>query len=548
MRVVDQLLAGNGPVWNAGERVEAATSPAWLWVLTVGELLPGLRLEWFAVVVGLGCSVFGLWAAERAALALVLRRGSRVAKATLVPVGALVVVALPPFWDFATSGLETGLVFAWLGGSAWALTSWADRTAPPGVAARSSTPPEPPAWLPVLLGLGPLLRPDLALFSITFLVALGLIPAGRAGRSWARLVARAAALPVLYQVFRMGYYGLLVPNTAVSKEATASWWSQGLRYLEDFADPYHLWWALVPVGLLLALVVRSAWTGRDRASLAITASLVGAGLLHALFITRMGGDFMHGRLLLPATFALLVPVAVVAVDRAFTLVLTVVVLTWSIVAGTSLRVEPSTWGDVNYGIVDERAYWSVQSRVRHPVVIEDYAALDSYALVERIEDEVARGERPFYLEGGAALGNETLYRGRLRNDVDADAALSVRAVGVPGYRAGPDIQVVDPIGLGDAIASHIRQNRFRPGHLKVLPEVWIAYRYADLDSLDPPVSITEVALVRTALECSRLRELRDAIDEPLTPVRFLANLIGAPARTTLRYPADPAAARLQLCY
>src|SRR5207245_8363311 len=34
---------------------------------------------------------------------------------------ALVLSALPPLWDFATSGLETGLTFGWLGGCQWLL-------------------------------------------------------------------------------------------------------------------------------------------------------------------------------------------------------------------------------------------------------------------------------------------------------------------------------------------------------------------------------------------------------------------------------------------
>src|SRR5215217_3467308 len=54
-RVVDQLLAGNGPVFNQGERVEAFTSPLWLAVLLHGRLTLGLfmRMEWVAVVAGL---------------------------------------------------------------------------------------------------------------------------------------------------------------------------------------------------------------------------------------------------------------------------------------------------------------------------------------------------------------------------------------------------------------------------------------------------------------------------------------------------------------
>ena len=53
LRVTAQLLAGNGPVFNPGERVEAVTSPLWVAVLTVSSVLTPVRLEWLAVVLGI---------------------------------------------------------------------------------------------------------------------------------------------------------------------------------------------------------------------------------------------------------------------------------------------------------------------------------------------------------------------------------------------------------------------------------------------------------------------------------------------------------------
>ena len=46
-----------------------------------------------------------------------------------------------------------------------------------------------------------------------------IIDGARGWRHDARLVAAAVAFPVAYQVFRMAYYGVLVPNTALAKEA-----------------------------------------------------------------------------------------------------------------------------------------------------------------------------------------------------------------------------------------------------------------------------------------------------------------------------------------
>ncbi|MBV8951033.1 MAG: hypothetical protein JOZ99_09165, partial [Actinobacteria bacterium] len=51
LRVVQQFLHGNGPVFNAGERVEASTSPLWVFVLAGVRLVLGfVPLEWIAVI------------------------------------------------------------------------------------------------------------------------------------------------------------------------------------------------------------------------------------------------------------------------------------------------------------------------------------------------------------------------------------------------------------------------------------------------------------------------------------------------------------------
>ncbi|MER3484798.1 MAG: hypothetical protein C4345_01265, partial [Chloroflexota bacterium] len=124
VRVVQHLLAGYGPVFNVGERVEAYTSPLWIALLALWGLT-SQPIEIGAVVLGLLCSAGGLLAAQAGALALAHRlwrhTGKRSGPWVAVPLGAAVVAALPPMWDFATSGLETGLVFGWLGLAYWLL-------------------------------------------------------------------------------------------------------------------------------------------------------------------------------------------------------------------------------------------------------------------------------------------------------------------------------------------------------------------------------------------------------------------------------------------
>ena len=41
LRTVENLLAGHGPVWNVGERVQTYTHPAWFWLLALARWLSG---------------------------------------------------------------------------------------------------------------------------------------------------------------------------------------------------------------------------------------------------------------------------------------------------------------------------------------------------------------------------------------------------------------------------------------------------------------------------------------------------------------------------
>src|ERR1700754_255628 len=51
-RTVREILAGNGPVFNPGERVEADTSVLWTWLLAL--LTWASRLDLYTVIVGSG--------------------------------------------------------------------------------------------------------------------------------------------------------------------------------------------------------------------------------------------------------------------------------------------------------------------------------------------------------------------------------------------------------------------------------------------------------------------------------------------------------------
>ena len=63
-------------------------------------------------------------------------------RALLLPAGVLVYAALPPARDFASSGLENGLVLAYLGLLWWMMVCWSQAPRvhpPPGHAPRDAT-------------------------------------------------------------------------------------------------------------------------------------------------------------------------------------------------------------------------------------------------------------------------------------------------------------------------------------------------------------------------------------------------------------------------
>jgi arabinofuranosyltransferase len=565
LRVVHNLLAGHGPVWNVDERVEVYTSPLWVLLLTVaGALLRPVCLEWIAVLLGLFFSVVGVLAAERGALLLARALGR---SGPVLPLGALVVAALPPYWDFATSGLETGLTAAWLGISFWGLVhfgcrgepgdedrSVGNRPAEGQSSRRLAAPPGidvPPRWLSMLaitIGLGPLVRPDLAVMSGGFLFVL--LARCRPARAL-RIVASAMIIPTLYQLFRMGYFAALVPNTALAKEAFSTRWDQGWWYVRDFVDVYWLWVPCFALFVSWVCMLIAGWRTRHGRLVLLMLVPVVSGLLHAIYVVRMGGDFMHGRLLLPSFFTIFLPVFVVAGSRWWHAGWpALVVVPWALVCALWLRVPYAhTIGPL--GIADERGVHVAYIGRRHPVTMGDYEAAFLTRDGRRLE-RLAREHRVLL------LGGELRPDGPSPPEVKLTLAPRVMTqivtarplVGLLGYSAGPRVHVVDRLGLGDAVAARLRiVQRVRPGHEKWLSDAWIVARFADLavqrPSGAPPATVVNAA--GAALACPPLKDLLEAIEAPLTPARFLSNLGVAWRSRTLAIPSDPEQAAAELC-
>ncbi|MDI3418550.1 hypothetical protein [Streptomyces luteolus] len=512
VRTVRQILVGNGPVFNPGERAEASTGTLWQWLLAAAGL-PGWDIATAAVYGGLLLTAAGFALAGLGCLRLYghlygHQYGSRYGTSRALPLGALTLLALPPVWDFATSGLETGLATCWLAG-AWLLLT----TAP-------TTP-----WTSVVLGLGPLVRPELGLVSAVFLAAQWLTVRPGPRRTLAGLGAALAA-PVAYEVFRAGYYGHLVPLPGVTKEASRSLWARGLGYLADLTGPYLLW---LPALFILAALLPARAAG-PRTPLIPTLAPVVAGLLCWVYVIKVGGDFMHGRMLLPGLFLLLLPVFLVPATRPWTLAATATAV-WAVLCAGLLRT-PYEGGFGPDGIADERGVYVQQNADPHPVH-HTFAGADGHAAY----GESARTAAPLRL----LLGPVSVAGG-------APTVTGVHNVlGMNGTAVPLSGAALDRIGLAYPLAAHSERRRGgRVGHDKQLPVEWIV---ADRGAgeLPPGADPSKVAAARRALGCPALADLRAAARAPLTPRRFVDNLTGAWTRTTFRFPNDPVAAEGKLC-
>jgi arabinofuranosyltransferase len=538
-RTVREILAGNGPVFNAGERVEANTSALWTWLIAGLSWGSGVSVYKVMMYTGLLLAPLGLLFALLGARKLHRRiaPGRR-----LIPLGALVVAVLPPFWDFATSGLEESLIFFWLG-LCWWLLCGVDRESSRRRAYSTA----------VVLGLGWLVRPDMLVGTLCFLVGLWFVLRPTWRRS-ALLLLTAAALPLAYEIFRMGYYGLLVPNTALVKEASSIHVSNGITYLDNFVSPYHLW---IPA-LLIAAVGAAAvnWRRFDRRDTAVVASVVTAALLMVVYVIAIGGDFMHARMLLPGTFMLLCPVAAIplpplAAARRLTItaVATTGVVAWAALCAASWRMPQPPGVIPTNGITNERAFWVQRVGVAHPVDGKPYVL----AILGNPRD---RRSTAWLLANANTTdpNHPVLLIGSTQTELQLPLNETNRPVGIAGDILGTlGVQtplnglVVDVHGLSYAVGSHLdaRPNG-RVGHDKTADNDWIVAEYSTASTAQG-ASPADIAAARQALNCGDLRTLIQATSAPMSWNRFWSNVADSFTLNQLRVSNDPTQAARAQC-
>ena len=536
-RIIHNLWAGYGPVFNPGERVEVFSDPLWLFCLAaVARVFRFVSLAWWAVILGLAGTAGGFVLGGRAAQRLAAWMGWRPA----LPVGLLIAAAVDGVWDFATSGLETGMIFAWEGLAWWLLV-------------RCLITRRGLVLTAFVSGLGPLIRPDLAVFSVVDLVVLAAViartPDGRnPWRRWILPAAAAAGFPLAYQLWRMAYFALAVPNTALAKSAGTSWWSQGYTYFRDFYAADDLWLAAAALAAMVAWRLARLAGRRDWLLLAVIGAPLAGGILDCLFVVRVGGDFMHARMLLPSFFALAMVAWVPLPEKTSWATPGLVALVgFAAVCGADFRYVNQGTIQAN-GIVDERLFWVTQSANLHPITLQDYRHEIGVKLGRTLAAQAANVPAGTYLVD-FPRGAPVVVRARLPVGGPERVVYPYGNIGLFGVAAGPQVYIFDNFSLATPIGSHVVVPvRSRPGEKKIGLS-WMSARFVPVTTALPASGGIpgHVRAARRALGCTALNTYLGQINGPLTGAGALADIEDSLGNTAMAFSVNPSLAAGQLC-
>ncbi|MGH3967267.1 MAG: flagellar motor control protein ZomB, partial [Mycobacterium sp.] len=278
---------------------------------------------------------------------------------------------------------------------------------------------------------------------------------------------------------------------------------------------------------------------------------------------RQGGDFMHGRVLLTPIFCLVAPVSVLPVvapggtkfsrETGYWLAGATSVL-WLAVAGWSLWAANSPGlGDdatrVTYsGITDERRFYAQATGHAHPLTAADY--LD-YPRMRAVL--VTLNNTP---EGALLLPSGNYYQWDLVPVIPSSTPPQDRKLpetgphtvfftnlGMLGMNVGLDVRVIDQIGLANPLAAHTaRVQHGRIGHDKDLFPDWVI---ADgpwvkwYPGVPGYLEAQWVAQAEAALQCPATRAVLNSVRGPMSPHRFVSNLLHSYEFTKYRIDRVP---------
>lgn len=440
-RTIDNFIHGYGLRYNIDERVQVFTHPLWMTLVTG---FYALTREPYYTCLALGICL---------SLAVAALVGFRLATTPFAgALGLLALVASRAFTDYSTSGLENPLAHLLL---ALFLLIWLRENDP---TPESTGEARRLVLLAALLGTT---RLDLLLL---VLPAVAILAFARP-RSLTLRAALIGSLPlVLWESFSLIYYGGLVPNTAGAKLRTGippmELFGRGIEYLVNSSrlDP-------VTLAVIAAALALCGMKGGVRAR-ALAAGLV----LHLVYVTAVGGDFMSGRFL-TAPFL----VAVVLLIRlphsrrgAWATAAGIVLVVLALLVANTVRLARMPQAELarardnpaldEYGIADERRVYEAATSLRHaprqgvwpnPRAAEQAAAAKA--------DWISQSWLPSLQGFGLADPLEVTPDELAAHPTDRPLTPVVArgSIGCFGFYLGPEIHLLDFQALADPLLARL---------------------------------------------------------------------------------------------
>lgn len=534
IRTLEQIVAGNGPTFNASERVEANTSTLWQWVLVVVHSVTRLPFETVLL--------YGCYASAVASVVVVGAAVTRMAhimghdRSILIPFGIAAYFTAPVARDFITSGLEWSFATLWLALSWYLGVRYVDA----GKGRR---------WFLLVVGLGWLVRPEFALHTVLLAVWWIVVGQWRKSRAWQTILADYLwmfLVPAAYEVFRMGYYGLLTPETAVVKTGTTSRWHDGVLYIRNFFELNSPWLAIilgiyfVSAALVAVKTIRTCKkTSEQLQTLELAGVFCAAAFLQLVFVIRLGGDFMHGRMILLPLFVFCMlfgfaPLRLpkmeeskISVTGGRLIGITSLVMLATVAIGIPVLASPREpiLRDVGNNIVANERDWYTGKGKLSRLTAADYEGAVGSREFDRALNECAPSPRDCAFIDIYA-GGRVQYP-RLPDSPNINGTvMRVVSLGAVSVDVPLSITIRDLYGLSDPVAGRTTaiQNG-RIGHSKQIP-TGLAYADSDLDPsqiIDPDVR-RQMIHYRELLEQPEVQEFLATYRDPLTPSRFFKNI------------------------
>ncbi len=255
-RYVENYVNGHGLVFNTGERIEGYTNFLWTIILVIGRIF-GLNLILFSKFLGITCGL--------GTIIITFLLGQSVFKNNHILSGsaALLLGASYSFAYWAGAGLET---------SAFALAV---------LAAFYAYQAKSHLTGPILL-IAALLRPE-GFLVIGFIIIFDLVRFGKIRTELIVMVVIIASGILPYLIFKLTYYGSLLPNTFFAKSGgLADNIPNGLEYIGRY------FWHYLGAGLFLLPVVISL----RRADYQIV-GIFWFFIVYSVYILLIGGDVLR---------------------------------------------------------------------------------------------------------------------------------------------------------------------------------------------------------------------------------------------------------------